>query len=275
MAAAGFAAYRFFVLAYALVLPIYFGHRFVYSIAPPETAIGYYQWVTCMLELYGALNVLLLGFIRFRMPWADAAPKPPSVLPEDDADEEQGILSLPSRGDERGPYDVVRAQDIPTRSVQLTVAHGSFRGAQAIMIPCYSEPDDVIFGTIAAALSLHDPLASRVRVVLCDDGDRPARKARLEQLPHAERAIYVSRPKLPNVPRHGKAGNLNYALSQVLYPVRARAPRSALDLPPPAPPPPPPLLRRCCSSVLTRLRRRLVLVGRAARRSARRRATLS
>jgi len=189
----GFVAYRAFVISYALLLPAYFYHRFVHSIVPLDSAYGLYQWITCILELYGAINVLLLGFVRFRKPWADALPMPPS-LRDDDVDEERGILNGAASSGERGPFDV------------------------AILVPCYSEPDDVIFGTIEAALALSDPLASRVRVVLCDDGGRPERKARLEQFYDPARALYVSRPKMPNVPRHGKAGNLNYTLREVLYP---------------------------------------------------------
>ena len=75
----GFLAYRLYVLAYALILGPYFFHRFVHSIVPLDSAIGAYQWTTCILELYGALNCLLMGFIRFRKPWADASPMPPAV----------------------------------------------------------------------------------------------------------------------------------------------------------------------------------------------------
>ena len=191
----GVLAYRCFVLSYACVLPLYFYYRFCHSILPPLSWLGCYQWVTCCLELYGACNVLLLGFIRFRVPWAPAAPKPPAVpffYDAADVEDEGGSRS----GRDSGPFDV------------------------AILVPCYSEPDDVIFGTIRAALALSDPLASRVRVVLCDDAGRPARAERLERLSPAShgRALYVSRPKDPSVPRHGKAGNLNYALRTVLYP---------------------------------------------------------
>ena len=191
--ASEFLSYRAFVIAYAALLPIYFYHRFVHSIVSPWSFIGCYQWLTCILELYGALNVLLLGFVRFRRPWAPAVPVPPTL--PDDGDEEHQRLA-PCRDDDpaRGPFDV------------------------AILVPCYSEPDDVIFGTIEAALALHDPLAARVRVVLCDDGGREARREQLARLAPPERALYVSRPKLPNVPRHGKAGNLNHTLREVLYP---------------------------------------------------------
>ena len=187
--------YRCFVVAYAVILPIYFHYRFVHSIVPMGSALGFYQWSTCLLELYGACNVLLLGFIRFRVPWASATPRPPQ-LPEHvfwAQPREDEEAAPPS---ESGPYDV------------------------AVLIPCYSEPDDVIFGTVKAALALCDPLASRVRVVLCDDGNRSCRAERLERLSPAShgRTIYASRPKDPTVPRHGKAGNLNHALRHVLYP---------------------------------------------------------
>lgn len=189
----GFFAYRTFVVLYAALLPVYFFYRFVHSILPPTTSFtAVYQWITCVLELYGALNVLILGFIRFLKPWAEAAPQPP-MLPVD-GDGEQLL----------GPFDV------------------------AILVPCYSEPDDVIFGTIAAALVLQDPLASRVRVVLCDDGGRPALRQRLEELELPERTLYVSRPNIPNVPRHGKAGNLNHALRSVLYPGGGPPPDNAV-----------------------------------------------
>ncbi len=199
----GFFAYRLYVVAYALALPFYFFHRFLFSIVPLDSALGAYQWTTCILELYGALNCLLMGFIRFRKPWADAVPEPPSM---DDDDEQRGMLAAAAEAgaaSERGPYDV------------------------AILVPCYSEPDDVIFGTIEAALALADPLAARVRVVLCDDGGRPARAARIDAL-GTDRALYVSRPKLPNVPRHGKAGNLNYTLREVLYPGGSPPPPDAV-----------------------------------------------
>ena len=228
----GFLIYRTCVVGYALVLPPYFAYRFL------RTVSGTFQVVTCVLELYGALNVLLLGFVRFRRPWAPAVPRPPSLEQEeeddgdDDGDGGDGDGSGVDRcggGCDRGVVDAAATQRCGTSGTGGSAwarsgrAHGRrarHRGPfdVAILIPCYSEPDEVIFGTVRAALALRDPLASRVRVVLCDDGARPARAARLAQLAPPERALYVARPKDPSVPRHGKAGNLNYTLREVLYP---------------------------------------------------------
>ena len=169
----GFAFYRGVVLVFAGILGPYFYYRFAYSVE------GAYQHLVAILELLGALNVLLLGMVRFRRPWAPATPSVPAVAWHGGGSDET--------------FDV------------------------AILVPCCSEPDEVIFNTVRAALALEHPLARRVRVCLCDDGGRPSRRAALAAIAPAERAIYVSRPKDPSVPRHGKAGNLNFCLRHVLF----------------------------------------------------------
>lgn len=178
----GVLVFRLLVVLYALCLPGYLYYRFAFTIE------GAYQTLVCVLESYGALNVLLLGIIRFPRPWASAVPEPPE--PEGPVD---GAALISGDGSAHGPFDV------------------------AILVPCCNEPDDVVFGTLRAALALSHPLAWRVRVVLCDDGGKPARAERLRTLGPPERILYVSRPNDPNVPRHGKAGNLNYALREVVY----------------------------------------------------------
>ena len=133
--------------------------------------------------------MLLLGAIRWRRPWAPIVPAAPP--PPDHGDSGRFWAPLAGDGgDGRGPFVV------------------------SVLIPCCTEPDEVIFGAVRAALALEDPLASRVRVVLCDDGGVPARRARLARLAPAERALYISRPKGAG-PRHGKAGNLNHALRKL------------------------------------------------------------
>ena len=196
----GFLFYRVSTVAFALLLIPYFYYRFVHSVE------GTYQVAVVVLELYGALNVLLLGVVRFRCPWAPATPSVPSagsmLIGDDEAIDDVAVVGGGSGvgssgggdGSGGGPFDV------------------------AILVPCYSEPDDVLFNTIRAALALDHPLAARVRVCLCDDGGLSHRRAALARLAPPERALYVSRPKDPKVPNHGKAGNLNYCLREVLYP---------------------------------------------------------
>ena len=208
----GVLVYRLLCVAYAFCLPGYFYYRFVHTIE------GGYQWTVCVLELYGALNVLLLGLIRFRRPWASAIPTPPGsseVASGRRASGEHEPFWAPMDGDDGSAVDA-EADD------------GAWSGPfdVSILVPCCNEPDDVIFGTIRAALALAHPLARSVRVVLCDDGAKASRADRLGALGPPERVLYVSRPKDPRVPRHGKAGNLNHTLREVLYPSCPPAPNA-------------------------------------------------
>ena len=195
----GFNTYRAAVLLYAGSLPVYFSYRWCCSIAWHIEGLRVYQAFVCACELYGACCVLLLGVLRFRRPWASQQPLPPSI----DAD---GAGAPDLNGDAEpssfeGPYDV------------------------AVLIPCCSEPDELILGTVRAALALHHPLAAHVTVWLLDDGAKPARAEQLAALAPPARARYVSRPKVK--PHHGKAGNLNYTLRHVLYPQKP-APNAVL-----------------------------------------------
>ena len=190
-------AYRLFVIAYAATIPGYFYYRWAHTVQWDAEWTCAYQVLTCALEMYGALNVLLLGLIRFRCPWAPACPKPPELTSAGVGHwrEDEPLAATPE-GAARwaGPYTV------------------------NILIPCCSEPDDVIFGTVRAALALRHPLASAVKVFLLDDGAQPARRAELARCAEPCRVEYVSRPKAPGVPHHGKAGNLNFTLTTILYP---------------------------------------------------------
>eukprot|EP00966_Prymnesium_polylepis_P282930 6537394-Prymnesium_polylepis.1 len=63
------------------MIPIYFYYRWRHTIRWDASAwLVSYQALTCALETYGALNVLLLGLIRFRCPWAPACPMPPDIV---------------------------------------------------------------------------------------------------------------------------------------------------------------------------------------------------
>ncbi|KAI9011575.1 nucleotide-diphospho-sugar transferase [Hyaloraphidium curvatum] len=69
------------------------------------------------------------------------------------------------------------------------------------MIPCYSEPVEVIEETVQAALDLAYPV-DRLRVLVLDDGNNLKRPD----------LAYIARTKMPGVPHHAKAGNLNHAI---------------------------------------------------------------
>lgn len=80
-----------------------------------------------------------------------------------------------------------------------------------VLIPVYNEPVEVVEPTIAAAVAMRS--TGRVRVVLCDDGDRDEMAA----LAARHRAGYLRRPD-----HHGaKAGNLNHALRHTRSPLVA------------------------------------------------------
>ena len=194
----GFATYRATVSLYAASLPVYFSYRWCCSIAWHLPGVRAYQAFVCACEVYGACCVLLLGIIRFRRPWASQQPLPPSTDTDGDltlGDDAPGAHTF------QGPFDV------------------------AVLIPCCSEPDDLVFGTVRAALALRHPLATRVTVWLLDDGAKPSRSERLARLAPPANARYVARPK--SKPHHGKAGNLNYTLRHVLYP-QGPAPNAVL-----------------------------------------------
>ena len=84
-----------------------------------------------------------------------------------------------------------------------------------VIITCCGEDDDLVLDTAKAACNIDYP-ASRFRVIICDDG----RSAHLQAITERAAATlfdnlyYRSRPKLPGVPHHFKAGNLNYALDE-------------------------------------------------------------
>ena len=146
-----FRAYQASVVLYALNLPVYFYHRWVYTVEWEAPWLAGYQALTCALEMYGALNVLLLGLIRFPCPWAPARPLPPDLSDSDfPRDTREGAWG--------GPYVV------------------------SILIPCCTEPDAVIFGSVRAALALQHPLASSVHVFLLDDGGIPSRAEQVMRL---------------------------------------------------------------------------------------------
>ena len=203
----GFGTYRGAVVLYAAALPVYFSYRWCCSIAWERQGVREYQAFVCACEVYGALCVLLLGVLRFRRPWASQQPLPPTT---DGAESEMILGGDDVRSFEwQGPFDV------------------------SVLIPCCKEPDELIFGTVRAALALHHPLAWRLRVFLLDDGGMPRRADALARLAsglgyEAERAQYVSRPNDPSVPRHGKSGNLNYALRTAIFADGERPPADAV-----------------------------------------------
>ncbi len=81
-----------------------------------------------------------------------------------------------------------------------------------ILIPCYSEPPEIVEMTLKACHELDYP-AHKICCWICDDGKSDEMKAMVD---HAKRVYtgamqtkYVARIKIPGVPHHAKAGNLN------------------------------------------------------------------
>jgi len=84
-----------------------------------------------------------------------------------------------------------------------------------IMVPCYTEPSDIVISTCESALGLRHEWA-RVTVYLCDDGRNLEREKTVIMMGN-DRLVYIARPKYPGLPVHGKAGNINYTLKFVVF----------------------------------------------------------
>nr|BAJ65324.1 cellulose synthase [Molgula tectiformis] len=83
-----------------------------------------------------------------------------------------------------------------------------------IMVPTYKEPLEVVAGTVHEIIHMELPPGLHVHVYVLDDG----RRENLENWVLSKRTKrrmylhYVARPKLPGVPHHAKAGNINHTL---------------------------------------------------------------
>ena len=85
-----------------------------------------------------------------------------------------------------------------------------------VMIPCYNEPVEIVRQTTLAALAMDYP-KEKLAVIVCDDGNSSAMRALIAQLRAdmgGSKATlrYIARKKIPGVPHHAKAGNINNAL---------------------------------------------------------------
>ena len=84
-----------------------------------------------------------------------------------------------------------------------------------VLITCCGEDDDLIMDTVRAACDLDYP-DDRFRVILLDDGKSAPLERACEDLKDIYSNIfYKARAKIPGVPHHFKAGNLNYGLDEV------------------------------------------------------------
>jgi hypothetical protein len=86
-----------------------------------------------------------------------------------------------------------------------------------VFVTCCNEDNEVIMDTVRAACDQDYP-PDKFRVIILDDG----KSAELEQLAYETgdmwpNLFYMSREKIPGVPHHFKAGNLNYGLEQVSH----------------------------------------------------------
>nr|XP_039271155.1 uncharacterized protein LOC120345683 isoform X3 [Styela clava] len=83
-----------------------------------------------------------------------------------------------------------------------------------IMVPTYKEPLEVVAGTIHEIIHMELPPGLHVHVYVLDDGKRE----NLENWVLSKRTKrgmylhYIARPKLPGIPHHAKAGNINHTL---------------------------------------------------------------
>jgi len=90
-----------------------------------------------------------------------------------------------------------------------------------ILIPCYNEPAEMVRQTVLAALAMKYP-AHMLYVYLCDDGADASKRQMMESIlqdqPHLiGHLVYEARIKPKGQPHHGKAGNLNNVLTNIVY----------------------------------------------------------
>jgi cellulose synthase/poly-beta-1,6-N-acetylglucosamine synthase-like glycosyltransferase len=87
-----------------------------------------------------------------------------------------------------------------------------------ILIPCYSEPTEIVEMTLKACYDMDYP-AHKITCWVCDDGKSAEMKAMVAECARTYRGEmktrYVARIKVPGVPHHAKAGNLNNVILNV------------------------------------------------------------
>ena len=84
-----------------------------------------------------------------------------------------------------------------------------------VLVTCCGEDDDLILDTTRAACDVDYP-SDRFRIVVLDDGNSESlEKAIFDLRDIYPNLHYRSRPKIPGVPHHFKAGNLNFGLDEV------------------------------------------------------------
>ena len=84
-----------------------------------------------------------------------------------------------------------------------------------VFVTCCGEDDDLILDTVRAACDIDYPV-DRFRVILLDDGKAESLEKAIFALQDTYPNLhYKSREKIPGVPHHFKAGNLNYGLDEV------------------------------------------------------------
>lgn len=99
-----------------------------------------------------------------------------------------------------------------------------------VFVTCCGEEDEVVLDTVRAACDLDYP-CDKFRVIILDDGKSASLEASINHhFTMHSNVYYIAREKIPGVPHHFKAGNLNNGLNQVhLLPGGAGEFMAALD----------------------------------------------
>lgn len=99
-----------------------------------------------------------------------------------------------------------------------------------VFVTCCGEDDDLVLDTVRGACDQDYP-RDRFRVIVLDDAKSQGLEAAIGHLSMVyPNVYYMARQKIPGVPHHFKAGNLNYGIEQVrLLPGGAGQFMAALD----------------------------------------------
>jgi len=164
--------------------------------------------------------------MRLRKPWSHYANQPDGLalkaklaagtelVRDKEKEEEDSLRDREASVEVTSPLKLQDSDSVSDLKADRPIKDSKY--VLRVLVPCYREELDIVKNTCIAALNMRHP-EGKLYVYLCDDGRDGSKKAWVDEmnaLGHLN-IMYVSRPD--EFRGHGKAGNLNYCLKQVIY----------------------------------------------------------